>query len=145
MPEPAEALILVVTPKGLNMSYTHDRIIDASFDDVDVRIRKALSEHGFGVLTEIDVTATLKAKIDAEIDQYRILGACNPGMAYKAIQVEPRVGAMLPCNVIIRAVGGGVEVSAIDPVASMQAVGNEALDAIAAEVRDMLIKAVEAA
>ncbi len=127
------------------MSYTHDRIIDASFDDVDVRIRKALSEHGFGVLTEIDVTATLKAKIDAEIDQYRILGACNPGMAYKAIQVEPRVGAMLPCNVIIRAVGGGVEVSAIDPVASMQAVGNEALDAIAAEVRDMLIKAVEAA
>ena len=127
------------------MSYTHDRIIDASFDDVDVRVREALSEHGFGVLTEIDVKATLKAKIDAEIDQYRILGACNPGMAYKALQVEPRVGAMLPCNVILRAVKSGVEVSAIDPVASMQAVGNEALDAIATEVRDMLIKAVEAA
>ncbi|MCC5870070.1 MAG: DUF302 domain-containing protein [Gammaproteobacteria bacterium] len=127
------------------MSYTHDRVIDASFDDVDVRVRKALSEHGFGVLTEIDVKATLKAKIDAEIDQYRILGACNPGMAYKAIQVEPRAGAMLPCNVILRAVKGGVEVSAIDPVASMQAVGNDALDAIAMEVRDMLIEAVEAA
>ena len=127
------------------MSYTHDRIIDASFDDVDVRVREALSEHGFGVLTEIDVKATLKAKIDAEIDQYRILGACNPGMAYKALQVEPRGGAMLPCNVILRSVKGGVEVSAIDPVASMQAVGNEALDAIATEVRDLQIKAVEAA
>lgn len=127
------------------MSYTFDRIIDAPFEDVDARVRKALSEHGFGVLTEIDVKSTLKAKIDAEIDDYRILGACNPGMAHKAIQVEPRVGALLPCNVILRAVTGGVEVSAIDPVASMQAVGNAELDAIAADVRDMLIKAVKAA
>ena len=127
------------------MSYTYDRIIDAPFEDVDARVRKALSDHGFGVLTEIDVKSTLKAKIDAEIGAYRILGACNPGMAYKAIQVEPRVGALLPCNVILRAATGGVEVSAIDPVASMQAVGNTALDAIAADVRDMLIKAVNAA
>jgi uncharacterized protein (DUF302 family) len=127
------------------MSYTLDRIIDAPFDDVDARVRKALSQHGFGILTEIDVKSTLKAKIDAEIDDYRILGACNPGMAYKAIQVEPRIGAMLPCNVILRAVAGGVEVSAVDPVASMQAVGNAQLDAIAADVRDMLIKAVKAA
>lgn len=127
------------------MSYTFDRIIEAPFDDVDARVRKALSEHGFGVLTEIDVKATLKKKIDAEIDDYRILGACNPGMAHKAIKVEPRVGALLPCNVILRAVTGGVEVSAIDPVASMQAVGNAELDTIASEVRDMLIKAVKAA
>ena len=127
------------------MSYTYDRIIDATFEDVDARVRKALSDHGFGVLTEIDVKSTLKAKIDADIDAYRILGACNPGMAHKAIQVEPRVGALLPCNVILRAVTGGVEVSAIDPVASMQAVGNAELDAIAADVRDMLIKAVKAA
>lgn len=127
------------------MSYTLDRIIDAPFDDVDARVRKALSQHGFGILTEIDVKSTLKAKIDAEIDDYRILGACNPGMAYKAIQVEPRIGAMLPCNVILRAVAGGVEVSAVDPVVSMQAVGNAQLDAIAADVRDMLIKAVKAA
>lgn len=127
------------------MSYTYDRIINAPFEDVDARVRKALSEHGFGVLTEIDVKATLKAKIDAEIDQYRILGACNPGMAYKAIQLEPRVGAMLPCNVILRAVTDGIEVSAIDPVASMQAVGNAELQAVAADVRDMLIKAVKAA
>ena len=128
------------------MSYTHDRVIkDASFDDVDARIRTALAERGFGVLTEIDVKATLKAKIGAEVDDYRILGACSPAMAYKAIQVEPRVGAMLPCNVILRAVEGGVEISAIDPVASMQAIENVELHTIAAEVRAMLIEAVEAA
>ncbi len=127
------------------MSYTHDRIIeDASIDDVDARVRAALAERGFGVLTEIDVKATLKAKIGAEVDDYRILGACSPSMAYKAIQVEPRVGAMLPCNVILRAVEGGVEISAIDPVASMQAVENEELQKIAAEVRTMLVDAVEA-
>ena len=127
------------------MSYTHDRTIDAPFDDVDARVRKALAERGFGVLTEIDVKATLKTKIGADMDEYRILGACSPSMAHKAIQVEPRVGAMLPCNVILRAVDGGVEVSAIDPVVSMQATENDALGKIAAEVRTMLIEAVEAA
>ena len=127
------------------MSYTHDRTIDAPFDDVDARVRKALAERGFGVLTAIDVKATLKTKIGADMDEYRILGACSPSMAHKAIQVEPRVGAMLPCNVILRAVDGGVEVSAIDPVVSMQATENDALGKIAAEVRTMLIEAVEAA
>ena len=128
------------------MSYTHDRVIeDGSMDDVDGRVRAALAERGFGILTEIDVKATLKAKIGADIDEYRILGACSPSMAYKAIQVEPRIGAMLPCNVILRAVEGGVEISAVDPVASMQAVENVELDKIAAEVRNMLIEAVKAA
>jgi uncharacterized protein (DUF302 family) len=128
------------------MSYTHNRtLLASSIDAADARIRKALSERGFGVLTEIDVKATLKAKIGAEIDEYRILGACSPAMAYKALQVEPRVGAMLPCNVIIRAVEGGVEISAIDPVASMQAIANDDLQSIAAEVRAQLIEAVEAA
>ena len=127
------------------MSYTHDRTIDAPFDDVDARVRKALAERGFGVLTEIDVKATLKTKIGADMDEYRILGACSPSMAHKAIQVEPRVGAMLPCNVILRAVDGGVEVSAIDPVVSMQGIGNAALGSIAADVRTLLIEAVEAA
>ncbi|MCC5971655.1 MAG: DUF302 domain-containing protein [Pararhodobacter sp.] len=128
------------------MSYTHDRVIeDGSIDDVDGRVRAALAERGFGVLTEIDVKATLKAKIGAEVDEYRILGACSPSMAYKAIQVEPRIGAMLPCNVILRAVDGGVEISAVDPVASMQAVENAELQKIAAEVRGMLVEAVEAA
>jgi uncharacterized protein (DUF302 family) len=128
------------------MSYTHDRTItDATMDDVDSRVRKALAERGFGVLTEIDVKATLKAKIGAEVDEYRILGACNPGMAHKAILVEPRVGAMLPCNVILRAVAGGVEISAVDPVASMQAIENDDLHKIASDVRKMMVEAVEAA
>lgn len=128
------------------MSYSYDRIIeDASIDEVDARIRKALAARGFGVLTEIDVKATLKAKIGADVDDYRILGACNPTMAFKAIQLEPRVGAMLPCNVILRAVNGGVEISAVDPVASMQAIENDALQTIAADVRAMLVEAVEAA
>lgn len=128
------------------MSYTHDRMItDASIDAVNARIRKALGERGFGVLTEIDVKTTLKAKIGAEVDGYRILGACNPSLAYKAIQVEPRVGAMLPCNVILRAVEGGVEISAIDPLASMQAIDNQDLHRIASDVRTMLVEAVEAA
>lgn len=132
--------------KAQAMSYTHDRVIeDASIDEVDARVRAALAERGLGVLTEIDVKATLKTKIGAEVDDYRILGACSPAMAYKGIQVEPRIGAMLPCNVILRAVDGGVEISAVDPVASMRAVENVELDKIAAEVRNMLIEAVEAA
>ncbi|AZQ66624.1 DUF302 domain-containing protein [Silicimonas algicola] len=127
------------------MTYTIDRTISgAGIDDVDARTRKALADHGFGVLTEIDVKATMKKKLDVEMPAYRILGACNPKMAYQAIGIEPRVGAMLPCNVILREVEGGVEISAIDPVASMQAVENAALTAVAGQVRDLLRKAVEA-
>lgn len=128
------------------MAYTHDRLIrNAGFDDVESRVRAALADRGFGVLTEIDVKATMKKKIDVEMDDYRILGACNPHMALKAIGMEPRVGAMLPCNVILRQVAEGVEVSAIDPVASMAAIDNAALKEIAGQVRDMLIEAIEAA
>ena len=127
------------------MSYTIDRLITgATFDAVDARTRAALTANGFGVLTEIDVAATMKKKIDVDMQAYRILGACNPQMAYQAIGMEPRVGAMLPCNVILRAVDGGVEVSAIDPVASMQAIDNEPLHAVAAQVRDLLARAVAA-
>jgi uncharacterized protein (DUF302 family) len=132
--------------KETEMSYTiNRRINDADFDAVDARVRTALAERGFGVLTEIDVQATMKKKIDVDMEPYRILGACNPNMAHKAIGMEPRVGAMLPCNVILRAVDGGVEISAIDPVASMQAIDNAQLKSVAAEVRDMLADAVEAA
>ena len=128
------------------MSYTHDRLLSGvSIDAADMRVRAALSEAGFGVLTEIDVKATMKKKIDAEMDGYRILGACNPKMAYEAIGLEPRVGAMLPCNVILREVEGGTEVSAIDPVASMAAIDNDQLHAVAGQVRDMLMGAVDAA
>ena len=127
------------------MTYTINRMIsDAGIDDVDARARKALADHGFGVLTEIDVKATMKKKLDVEMPDYRILGACNPKMAYQAIGMEPRVGAMLPCNVILREVKGGVEVSAVDPVASMQAIENAQLAAVAGEVRDLLAKAVAA-
>ena len=126
------------------MSYTIDRLIDdGDFEDVDARARAALASHGFGVLTEIDVKATLKKKLDIDMDAYRILGACNPKMAHKAIEMEPKVGAMLPCNLILRAVDGGVQVSAIDPLASMQAIDNEALKSVAGQVREMLTRVVE--
>ncbi|MDA3857255.1 MAG: DUF302 domain-containing protein [Roseovarius sp.] len=127
------------------MEYTIDRLfLGAGFDEIEARVRKALSDAGFGILTEIDVKVTMKKKFDVEMQAYRILGACNPKMAHQAIGIEPRVGAMLPCNVILRAVEGGVEVSAIDPVASMQAIENAELTAVAGEVRDLLAKAVEA-
>ena len=127
------------------MQYTINRTIaGASFDEVDARTRKALADKGFGVLTEIDVKATMKKKLDVEMAPYRILGACNPNMAHEAIGMEPRVGAMLPCNVILREVDGGVEVSAIDPVASMQAINNPALHNVAGQVRDLLAEAVAA-
>ena len=127
------------------MGYTINRLItDAGFDAVDARTRAALADKGFGILTEIDVKATMKKKLDVEMPAYRILGACNPKMAHEAIGMEPRVGAMLPCNVILRAVDGGIEVSAIDPVASMQAIDNAALHAVAGQVRDLLAEAVAA-
>ncbi|WP_372958298.1 DUF302 domain-containing protein [Marinobacter sp.] len=127
------------------MTYTMDRIIpDADFETVDERTRKALADKGFGVLTEIDVKATMKKKLDKDMPGYRILGACNPGMAWEAIGTEPKVGAMLPCNVILRETGDGIEVSAIDPVESMMAVNNDDLKQIAAKVRDMLAEAVQA-
>ncbi len=127
------------------MTYTINRMIpDAGIDSVDTRTRKALADQGFGVLTEIDVKATMKKKLEVEMPAYRILGACNPKMAHQAIGIEPRVGAMLPCNVILREVAGGVEVSAVDPVASMQAIKNAELTAVAGHVRDLLSKAVAA-
>ncbi len=127
------------------MGYTINRQIDGiTLDEADARTRAALAAHGFGVLTEIDVAATMKKKLDVTMPGYRILGACNPGMAYKAIGMEPRVGAMLPCNVILREADGGIEVSAVDPVASMQAIDNSELHAVAGQVRAMLEKAVAA-
>lgn len=127
------------------MSYTLDRIIDANdFEAVDARTREALAARGFGVLTEIDVKATMKKKLDVEMDDYRILGACNPQMAHRAIGLEPKIGAMLPCNVILRRVDGGIEVSAIDPLESMQAIDNPELKQVAGQVRDMLAEVVAA-
>jgi len=127
------------------MSYTINRVFEgAALSDVEARTRAALADAGFGVLTEIDVKATMKKKIDKDMDGYLILGACNPGMAWNAIGTEPRVGAMLPCNVILRETPAGIEVSAIDPLASMSAIDNDTLKAVAGQVRDMLGKVVEA-
>jgi uncharacterized protein (DUF302 family) len=122
------------------MTYTIDKSLSAiGFDDAVERTKSALSKHRFGVLTEIDVKATMKKKLDADVDDYLILGACNPQMAHGAMKLEPKVGAMLPCNVIVRAIkGGGIMVSAIDPVASMQAIDNDTLKALAGKVRSML-------
>ena len=127
------------------MTYTHNRLLAGTdIDDADARVREALKVKGFGVLTEIDVQKTMKQKIDRDMDGYRILGACNPNMAWEAMGLEPRIGAMLPCNVILRSVDGGSEVSAIDPVASMSAVDNAELHKVAGQVRDMLVEAVDA-
>ena len=126
------------------MSYTLDRLLpDTDMASAEERARAALTDNGFGVLTEIDVSATMKMKLDKDMPGYKILGACNPTMAFEAIGLEPKLGAMLPCNVILRVVDGGVEVSAIDPVASMMGVDNTELPKVAATVRDMLQKAVD--
>lgn len=128
------------------MAYTINRLIEGiTLQDADTRTRAALAAKGFGVLTEIDVAETMRKKLDVAMPGYRILGACNPSMAYRAIGMEPRVGAMLPCNVILREVDGGVEISAVDPVASMQAIENADLLSVAGQVRDLLLAAVESA
>lgn len=127
------------------MSYTIDkRLTNTTLEEADTRTREALKEQGFGVLTEIDVQATMKKKLDEDMAGYMILGACNPKMAHQAIQLEPNVGAMLPCNVILRQDGADILVCAIDPAASMMAIDNPRLKSVAGEVRDMLAKAIEA-
>lgn len=126
------------------MDYTITRLIpDSDLATIETRTRAALAAQGFGVLTEIDVQATMRAKLGLEMPGYRILGACNPRMAWQAIGMEPRVGAMLPCNVILRETEAGVEVSAVDPVASMRAIENSDLHAVAVEVRALLAQAID--
>ena len=106
------------------MTYYTARTVQGDFDAVVERTRAALQKHGFGVLTEIDVQATLKTKIGQDFRPYRILGACNPVMAHEALKMEPHVGVMLPCNVVVQQTEGGVEVFAVDPAASMSAIDN---------------------
>jgi uncharacterized protein (DUF302 family) len=126
------------------MSYYFNKKVTLSFDDAIQKVTEELKKDGFGVLTEIDVKGTLKKKLDVDFKKYKILGACNPGFAYKALQNEDKIGVMLPCNVIVEEnEDGSVEVSAVDPVASMQAIGNENLGKIAGEVRDKLRAVVE--
>ncbi len=128
------------------MSYHISRTIEGGFEAAIARVTAALLAEGFGVLTQIDVTATLKAKLGQDFRPYRILGACNPGLALQALQAEDKVGVMLPCNVVVQQRDDGeIEISAIDPSAPMRAIGNPALDAVAAIVREKLQKVVAAA
>ncbi len=121
------------------MSYFFSKTLEASFEEVIDRVTDALQQKGFGILTEIDVKETLKKKLDVDFHPYRILGACNPSMAHKALLLEDKIGTMLPCNVIVQDVGGGkIEVAAVDPAASMMAVENAELENVAGEVRGML-------
>jgi len=121
------------------MSYYMNKKLSMSFDDAIAKVTEELKKEGFGVLTDIDVKATLKKKLDVDFRKYRILGACNPPFAYKALQAEDKIGIMLPCNVVVQEIEDGkVEVAAIDPMASMLAVGNPALKEIAAEIRNKL-------
>jgi uncharacterized protein (DUF302 family) len=121
------------------MSYYFTTIVSMGFDDAIDAVTAGLKQEGFGVLTEIDVQATLKKKLDVDFRKYRILGACNPSFAHKALQCEEHIGTMLPCNVIVQErPDGRIEVSAINPLESMQAVANPALEEIAAEVTQRL-------
>jgi len=126
------------------MSYYFARTLEQPYEQTVAEVRAALAREGFGVLTEIDVQATMKAKIGKDFRPYVILGACNPTMAHKALEMEDKVGTMLPCNVIVQELAPGrTEVAAINPVASMQAIDNPALKEVAGQVATMLKAVVD--
>lgn len=119
--------------------YINKTLKNISFEEGIERITEALKTEGFGILTEIDLKATLKKKLDVDFYNYKILGACNPGFAHKALQSEDKIGTMLPCNVIVQEKNPGeIEISAVDPMASMQAIENPELGSLAGEVRQKL-------
>ncbi len=126
------------------MKYYFSKVIDLPFQDIIEKTIEELKKEGFGVLTDIDVKATLKKKLDVDFRNYRILGACNPPFAYKALKAERMIGTMLPCNVIVQeADENKTEVAAIDPIASMQAIENPQLEQVAEEVRAKLKNVIE--
>ncbi len=126
------------------MDYYFAKEVDLSFEEALERVSDELKKEGFGVLTEIDVKATIKKKLDKDFRNYHILGSCNPPFAHQALLAEPQIGLMLPCNVVVQdGEDGKVLISAIDPIASMQAVENEALGEIAEQVRMKLRKVID--
>ena len=126
------------------MSYYFSKTLTTSFDDAVRRTTEALKREGFGIITEIDVKDTFKKKINVDFRRYRILGACNPTLAHEALQIEDKVGTMLPCNVVVQDIDGSqTEVAAIDPVASMQAIDNPRLKQAAERVQAKLRKVIE--
>jgi uncharacterized protein (DUF302 family) len=125
------------------MSYYIAKTVSKPFDATVAEVTAKLKEQGFGLLTDIDVQATLKSKIGADTPKYRILGACNPRLAHEALKIEERLGVLLPCNVIVReAADGRIEVASVDPVAAMERTGNAALKATAEQVRQLLAAAI---
>jgi uncharacterized protein (DUF302 family) len=126
------------------MSYYFSKTLGISFDEALMKVTEELKKEGFGILTEIDVKETMKKKMDVDFRKYKILGACNPPLAHKAIQTEDKIGTMLPCNVIVQELfEGKIEVAAIDPVASMQAVENPKLRDVADQVRVKLKRVID--
>ena len=126
------------------MAYYFNKTVDMNFDEAISKVTEELKKEGFGILTEIDVTATLKKKLNVDFHKYRILGACNPPFAYRALQAEPKIGTMLPCNVIVQELESGkIEVAAVDPLSSMQAIQNKALQPIAEEIQAKLKKVID--
>jgi uncharacterized protein (DUF302 family) len=126
------------------MTYYFNKTLDMDFEEAIQKVTEELKKEGFGVLTEIDVKDTLKEKLDVDFRKYRILGACNPPFAYKALQNEDKVGLMLPCNVVVQEIAEGkTEVSTIDPIASMQAIDNPSLRDVAEEVKLKLKKVID--
>ena len=127
------------------MPYTFSKIFDMTFEEAISSVKQELQREGFGVLTEIDIKETLKQKLNVDFQRYTILGACNPSFAYQALQLEDEVGTMLPCNVIVQEhADGGVKISAVDPVASMQAIDNPKLKDIANQVQAKLRSVINA-
>jgi len=124
--------------------YTFGTTLQGDFEEVRERVVAALAKEGFGVLTEIDVAATMKAKLDKDLPAYRILGACNPPLALDAISADPKIGALLPCNVVVRQLEAAVAVDFMDPHSVLALVGTAGIDELAAEVRGRLIKVKEA-
>ncbi len=130
-------------PKTMSY-YIETTLRGTSFERAIEKVTEELKKQGFGVLTEIDITSTMKKKLDVDFYNYRILGACNPPYAYKALQAENKIGTMLPCNVIVQErKPGEIEVSAVDPIASMQAIENEELGTLASEIRDKLKSVID--
>ncbi len=126
------------------MKYYMEKILTTDFDSAVSKTKEALKGEGFGVLSEINIHEALKEKLNIDFRKYRILGACNPPNAYKALQAENKIGTMLPCNVIVQELDNGkIEVAAVDPIASMQAVGNPKLETIAQEIRLKLQNAID--
>jgi len=128
----------------MNMDYYFSKTVEGTFEQVIERVREALKGEGFGVLTDIDVQQTLRKKLDVPFKKYRILGACNPLFAHRALLTEDKIGTMLPCNVVVQEDGpNSIQVAAIDPVASMQAVDNMVLKDLAGQVKQKLRRVVD--